>query len=129
MPHITLELAPGTSEQQKFKLATEFAKALTKAWGVPDQNISVAIDEVSNEKPDIIVKLWPGRTDQQKHQLAEEFANVAKTFGAFSKIPVSFVEIDPEEWKEKVWNPEIAGNPGHLYKKPNYNPDTLRPVK
>jgi 4-oxalocrotonate tautomerase len=127
MPHITLEIAPGTSEQQKYQLAQEFAKAVTKVLGVPDQNISVAIDEVSTVKPDIIVKLWPGRTDQQKHQVAEAFAKAAKTFGVSQNIPVTFKEIAPEEWKAKVWTPEIENNPGHLYKKPNYNPDTLRP--
>lgn len=127
MPHITLELAPGKSEQQKRQLAQQFANAVTKVLGVPDPNISVAIDEVSNHTPDIVVKLWPGRTDEQKNQVAAEFARVAKAVGIPASIPVSFVEIAPDDWKKTVWTPEIENNPGHLYKVPHYNPDTLRP--
>jgi 4-oxalocrotonate tautomerase len=79
--------------------------------------------------PHVIVKLWPGRTEEQKHQLADEFTKaINKVLGVpADNVSVGFEEVAPEDWKEKVWNPDIRDKAGTLYKKPNYDPDTLRP--
>ncbi len=37
-------------------------------------------------------------------------------------ISVAIEEINPEDWVEKVYKPEILDNPEKLYKKPGYNP-------
>jgi 4-oxalocrotonate tautomerase len=37
-------------------------------------------------------------------------------------ISVAIEEINPEDWVEKVYKPEILNNPEKLYKKPGYNP-------
>jgi 4-oxalocrotonate tautomerase len=37
-------------------------------------------------------------------------------------ISVAIEEINPEDWVETVYKPEILNNPKKLYKKPGYNP-------
>lgn len=72
--------------------------------------------------PHIIVKLFPGRTEEQKKILTErisasimEIMNVEET-----SISVAFEEIPRENWKDKVYLPEIIGKEATLYKKPGY---------
>jgi len=74
--------------------------------------------------PHIIVKLHPGRSDMQKNRLAEEIVkDVIAIAGCEEKsVSVAFEEIKPEDWVEKVYKPDILGNPQRLYKKPGYNP-------
>jgi 4-oxalocrotonate tautomerase len=52
--------------------------------------------------PHVIIKMWPGKSEQQKTRMIEE--------------------VEPGEWTEKVYRPDILGAPGKLYKKPGYNP-------
>jgi len=79
--------------------------------------------------PHVVVKLWPGRTDEQKHQLADEFTKaIGKVLGVpADNVSVGFDEVDPEDWMEKVYKPDIIDKADTLYKKPNYDPNTLRP--
>ncbi len=74
--------------------------------------------------PHIIVKLYPGRSEQQKKQLAEEIAKdvvtIAKCEG--KDVSVALEEIEPADWPEKVYKPDILGNKDKLYKRPGYNP-------
>jgi 4-oxalocrotonate tautomerase len=74
--------------------------------------------------PHVIVKLWPGRTEDQKTQLTERITrDVVEAFGVGeSSVSVSFQEVDPQEWTEAVYKPDILNGPGKLYKKPGYNP-------
>ena len=74
--------------------------------------------------PHVIVKLYPGRTDEQKTRLAEEIVkDVVTTAKCEEKsVSVSFEEIRPEDWAEKVYRPDILENQQRLYKKPGYNP-------
>ena len=74
--------------------------------------------------PHIIIKLYPGRSDQQKIQLAgkitEDVVAIAKC--EEKSVSVAIEEIDPEEWAEKVYRPDILEKQERLYKKPGYNP-------
>jgi 4-oxalocrotonate tautomerase len=74
--------------------------------------------------PHVIVKLYPGRSDQQKDRLAEEITrDVVEIAGCQEKsVSVAFEEVEPAEWAEKVYKPDILENPDKLYKKPGYNP-------
>ncbi|WP_223645967.1 tautomerase family protein [Corallococcus sp. EGB] len=47
MPHISVKLYPGKSEQQKTQLAERIVKDVMEALGSPEGSISVAIEEVS----------------------------------------------------------------------------------
>jgi 4-oxalocrotonate tautomerase len=72
--------------------------------------------------PHVIVKLWPGKSEQQKTRLAEaivkDVMHVLK-YGEES-VSVAFEEIKPEDWAEKVYNPDIVNNAEQLYKQPGY---------
>ena len=72
--------------------------------------------------PHVIVKLWPGKSAQQKIRLAEEIVkdvmNVLN-YGAES-VSVAIEEVEPQDWAEKVYKPDILNNSEKLYKTPGY---------
>lgn len=72
--------------------------------------------------PHVIVKLWPGKSEQQKTQLTEQIVkDVMESLGSKKEtISVAIEEFDPQEWTEKVYNPEIVAKANTLYKKPGY---------
>jgi 4-oxalocrotonate tautomerase len=72
--------------------------------------------------PHVIVKLWPGKTEKQKQQLADEIVKSAMKILDYGDeaFSVSFEEIRPSEWKERVYEAEIKNGHGKLYKKPGY---------
>lgn len=74
--------------------------------------------------PHVIVKLYPGRSDQQKTRLANEIAKDVSAIAGCedTSVSVSFEEINPDDWAEKVYRPDILDNQERLYKKPGYNP-------
>ena len=72
--------------------------------------------------PHVIVKLWPGKSEEQKVRLAEEIVkDVTKilNYGEES-VSVSIDEVEPQDWAEKVYQPDIINNSEKLYKKPGY---------
>ena len=74
--------------------------------------------------PHVIVKLWPGKSEQQKTQLTERIVKAVTStlhYGEDS-VSVALEEVEPEDWTEKVYKPDIAAHWGKLYKKPGYNP-------
>ncbi|HTY87492.1 MAG TPA: tautomerase family protein [Candidatus Acidoferrum sp.] len=72
--------------------------------------------------PHVIVKLWPGKSEQQKARLAETITkNVMEIFNyGEESVSVAMEEISAQDWSEKVYQPDILGKPGQLYKKPGY---------
>jgi 4-oxalocrotonate tautomerase len=74
--------------------------------------------------PHVIVKLHPGRSEEQKKQLAEAIAKDVMEIAKCEEkvVSVAFEEIEPREWAEKVYRPDILNNQANLYKKPGYNP-------
>jgi 4-oxalocrotonate tautomerase len=74
--------------------------------------------------PHVIVKLYPGKSEEQKAHLAEAIvrAVVATAECQEKSVPVAIEEIDPSEWPEKVYRPDIVDKRDTLYKKPGYNP-------
>ena len=74
--------------------------------------------------PHVIVKLWPGKSEEQKNRLAERITKdvmAVLNYGEES-VSVSIEEVNPQDWTEKVYKPDILNNPERLYKKPGYNP-------
>ncbi len=74
--------------------------------------------------PHVIVKLWPGKSEKQKNRLAAEITKAVMTtlnYGGES-VSVAMEEIDPKDWTEKVYKPDILGKPEQIYKKPGYEP-------
>ncbi|TMV78764.1 4-oxalocrotonate tautomerase [Thioclava sp. BHET1] len=73
--------------------------------------------------PHVSVKVSPGRSDAAKKALAEEITQaVIRHLGATDDaISVSVQEVTPEDWKVTVYDPEIIGGPGTLFKAPGYS--------
>ena len=72
--------------------------------------------------PHVIIKLWPGKSEEQKMRLAERITGdvmAVLNYGEES-VSVSIEEIKSEDWKEKVYKPDILNGQGKLYKKPGY---------
>jgi len=74
--------------------------------------------------PHVIVKLYAGRSEQQKASIAEEVtkAVMAGANCAAQSVSVSIEDIEPEDWVEKVFKPDIIAKSDTLYKRPGYNP-------
>jgi 4-oxalocrotonate tautomerase len=74
--------------------------------------------------PHVVVKMYAGKTEEQKQALALEIQKALMTaIGSTEKsISVAIEDVDPADWVEKVYQPEIAGKPDLIYKKPGYDP-------
>ena len=72
--------------------------------------------------PHVVVKLWPGKSEQRKVQLAEEIAKDVMSVLQYGEesVSVAIEEVKPEDWAEKVYEPDIQNKWGTLYKKPGY---------
>jgi 4-oxalocrotonate tautomerase len=73
--------------------------------------------------PHAIVKLWPGKSEAQKRRLAERITRaVADVLGyGDESVSIAVEEVEPREWAEKVYKPDILNRPGKLYKEPGYD--------
>ena len=63
MPHIIVKLYPGRTEEQKQNIVSKVTEAIKESANVPDESISIGIEEISKElweeqvyKPDILAK-------------------------------------------------------------------------
>lgn len=74
--------------------------------------------------PHVIVKLQSGRSEQQKARIAEEVTKAVMVSAncAEQSVSVSIEDVEPGDWTEQVYKPDILGGSGKLYKKPGYNP-------
>lgn len=74
--------------------------------------------------PHVIVKLWPGKSEQQKVRISEaivkDVANILNQ--GEDSISVVIEEVEPGDWAEKVYKPDIRDKWDKLYKKPRYDP-------
>lgn len=72
--------------------------------------------------PHIEIQCFPGRTEEQKKQCAEKIVDViAETLGCkTSSVSVAITDVSEDDWKEKVWDKNIAPNYNNLYKQPGY---------
>ena len=73
--------------------------------------------------PHVIVKLWPGPSEQQKARLAEAITRDVTAILDLGEesVSVAMEEVQPRDWAERVYHPDIAGKPDQLYKKPGYD--------
>ena len=72
--------------------------------------------------PHVSIKLYPGRTLEQKRLLTKRIVTaMGETIGARPEsISVSFEEVKPEDWDEKVVRPDIAERLDCVVKLPGY---------
>ena len=74
--------------------------------------------------PHVIVKLYAGRSRQQKTKLAQEITKAVMTAlqADEESVSVAIEDVNPQDWTEKVYKPDILGKRGEIYKQPGYNP-------
>ena len=72
--------------------------------------------------PHVIVKLSPGKSEEQKTRLAEEITKdvMDVLHCGEESVSVAIEEIEPQDWAEKVYKPDIVNNSETLYKKPGF---------
>jgi 4-oxalocrotonate tautomerase len=73
--------------------------------------------------PHVSLKMYPGRSEKEKAALAEAIVqDVMDIIGAGkSSISVAIEDVSPEEWKEKVYDPEIMKKSDKLSIKRGYS--------
>ena len=73
--------------------------------------------------PHVIVKLWLGKSEEQKYRLAERITQDVMTVLNYGEesVSVAIEEVEPEDWAETVYKPDIVNKPRQLYKKPGYD--------
>lgn len=74
--------------------------------------------------PHVVVKLYAGRSEDQKAKLADAITRtMIDTLGyGEASVSVSIEDVEPMDWPETVYRPDILEKPAQLYKKPGYNP-------
>ncbi len=74
--------------------------------------------------PHVSVKLYPGRSEELKNRLAEQIVkDVVSILGSGEdSVSVVIEEIQPADWTETVYKPDILNRWEKLYKKPGYDP-------
>ena len=73
--------------------------------------------------PHVAIKLFPGKTEEQKTQLTEAIRqSMLSIFKSTDQsISIAFEEVDPKDWLEAVYKPDIESKSDKLYKKPGYD--------
>ena len=73
--------------------------------------------------PHVTVKVRIGTPEDKKKQLAEAIVEdvVDIVRCGEESVSVAIEEIDPKDWKEKVYDPLIRRKMDTLYKKPGYS--------
>ena len=73
--------------------------------------------------PHVTVKVRTGTSEDKKRQLAEAIVeDVVNIIGCGEEsVSVAIEEVDPKDWKEKVYDPLIRRKKDTLYKKPGYS--------
>ena len=74
--------------------------------------------------PHIVVKMFAGRSDADKVRLAEALTRaMMETLGSSEKsISVGIEDVQPENWGEQVYRPDIAAKLDTIFKPPGYEP-------
>ena len=73
--------------------------------------------------PHVIVELWPGKSEAQNSRLAERIAqDVMDVLGYREEsVSVAMEEVEPQDWAEQVYKPDLVNKLDQLYKKPGYD--------
>jgi 4-oxalocrotonate tautomerase len=74
--------------------------------------------------PHIIVKLYSGKSERQKQALAQAVTQAVTTtlnYGEES-VSVGIEDVEPKNWTEEVYKPDIIAKAETIYKQPGYDP-------
>ena len=74
--------------------------------------------------PHVIVKLYSGKSDRQKQALAQAVTQAvvsALNYGEES-VSVGIEDVEPKNWTDQVYKPDIIAKAETIYKQPGYDP-------
>jgi len=74
--------------------------------------------------PHVIVKLYSGKSERQKQDLAQAVTQAvmsALNYGEES-VSVGIEDVEPKNWTEQVYKPDIIAKAETIYKQPGYDP-------
>jgi len=74
--------------------------------------------------PHVIVKLYSGKSERHKQALAQAVTQAvmsALNYGEES-ISVGIEDVEPKNWTEQVYKPDIIAKAETIYKQPGYDP-------
>jgi len=74
--------------------------------------------------PHVIIKMQSGRSSALKANIADQVARalIASADCPEEAVSVSIEDVEPKDWVDSVYKPDILGKPETLYKKPGYDP-------
>ncbi|MBS0578891.1 MAG: tautomerase family protein [Proteobacteria bacterium] len=77
--------------------------------------------------PHVIVKLYSGRSHRDKSRLSAAITEaVTSTLGyPEASVSVAMEDVNPRDWLQQVYQPDIAEKQDQLFKKPGYGPGDL----
>ena len=74
--------------------------------------------------PHVIVKLYSGKSERQKQALAQavtEAVTSTLNYGEES-VSVGIEDVEPKNWTEQIYKPDIIAKAETIYKQPGYDP-------
>jgi 4-oxalocrotonate tautomerase len=74
--------------------------------------------------PHVIVKLYSGKSERQKQALAQAVTRAvmsALNYGEES-VSVGIEDVEPKNWTDQVYKPDIIAKAETIYKQPGYDP-------
>ncbi len=73
--------------------------------------------------PHVVVKMYAGKSEQQKARLAEAITKAVMSGASCTEdaVSVAIEDVEPGDWAEMVFKPEIKGKWDRIYKKPGYD--------
>jgi 4-oxalocrotonate tautomerase len=74
--------------------------------------------------PHVVVKLYSGKSVRQKQALAQAITDAVTSTPNYGEesVSVGIEDVEPKDWTERVYRPDIIGKPDTIYKKPGYDP-------
>jgi len=74
--------------------------------------------------PHVVVKLHSGRSGQQKKALSQAITEAVTRMLNLGEesVSVGIEDVEPRNWTDQVYRPDILGKTETIYKKPGYDP-------
>lgn len=74
--------------------------------------------------PHVIVKLYSGKSEQLKQALAQAITEAVTNSLGYGEdsVSVGIEDVEPSEWTDQVYKPDIIAKAQTIYKKPGYRP-------
>lgn len=74
--------------------------------------------------PHVIVKLYSGKSEQLKQALAQAITEAVTSSLGYGEdsVSVGIEDVEPSDWTDQVYKPDIIAKAQTIYKKPGYRP-------